>query len=140
MDLQSPVGSNMSRNIFSGLAGVSKMCHGAQMQSSMPHTKHNIGLCQFLFRHKWISGYFFDGTKSIQITYSHLENENTLGRVIIRSSPGNRNYCTYKKLLQLCSKQRRHSYYVLYTSRGISSSDEALSHGIGGELLMQILY
>lgn len=70
----------------------------------------------------------------------HTENENIIGDIVIRSSPGNRNYCSYKQLFRLCSKQRASSYYVLSTSQGLLSSDEALTRRLGGELLMQILY
>jgi ribosomal protein S8 len=74
------------------------------------------------------------------VEYSHYENNNVCVEILIRSSPGNRNCCSYKQLLKLCSKQRYGTYYVLYTSKGLVSSDEALAMGVGGELLMQILY
>jgi ribosomal protein S8 len=132
----------MPSNIYSGIAGVSRACKGSQLFTSMPYSRNNIKLCLFLFRRRWISGYSFssDGfIKSIHVTYSHHENNNVCSNIIIRSSPGHRTFCSYNRLLNLCSKGTP-CYYVLSTSKGLLSSDEALLFGIGGELLMQIMY
>lgn len=56
------------------------------------------------------------------------------------SSFGNRNYCTYRQLVHLCRNTRQHTYYILSTSKGFLSSHEALSIGIGGELICRIVF
>jgi ribosomal protein S8 len=40
----------------------------------------------------------------------------------------------------MCRSSGFHCHYVLSTSRGLLSSEEALSRKIGGELLVQILF
>jgi ribosomal protein S8 len=131
----------MPANLFSGISGVSHWCKGLQWATSMPNSRQNIQLCTFLFRRNWISGYRKShGGRSIQVMYSFYENSNVCRSVLIRSSPGDRTNCTYKQLVMLCSKKRKGVYYVLRTSKGLMSSDEALSKKIGGDLLMQILY
>lgn len=142
--LLNPVG-NMSMYRSSSLSGFNRDCRGNQQSTSMPYSKGTLDMCSFLFRRGWISGYTVSGNvnsvrKTIVVQYRYYANQNVLYRLRIKSTPGRRIFWTYRKLLSMCRSSGFHCHYVLSTSRGLLSSEEALSRKIGGELLVQILF
>lgn len=127
------------------ISGFNRDCRGNQQSTSMPYSKCTLTLCSFLFRRGWISGYTVSGTpesyrKTITVQYRYYANQNVLSSISIKSTHGRRIFWTYRKLLSMCRSSRHHSQYVLSTSIGLLSSDEALSMKLGGELLFQIMF
>lgn len=74
------------------------------------------------------------------IHYKLVSSRNAITSLDLISSPGHTNYCTYRQLVFLCRNKAGRGYYVLSTSKGFLSSDEALSYRIGGELLLRIYF
>ena len=127
------------------ISGLNRDCRGNQQSTSMPYSKCTLTMCSFLFRRGWISGYTVSGTaesykKTIDVQYKYFASQNVLYRLRIKSTQGRRIFWTYRKLLSMCRSNGHHSQYVLSTSIGLLSSDEALSKKLGGELLVQILF
>ena len=135
----------MSYSLHLGFSGINRDSQGNTLFTYLPLSKRSLTVCRFLFRRGWIRNYqvVFNSSEKkrvIFVSYKYYSYRNNIFKIIICSSFGNRNYCTYKQLFQLCSRNKSGMYYILSTSKGLLSSSEALSIGIGGELLCRIMY
>jgi ribosomal protein S8 len=139
------VDSNMSSLLHGYVSGFNRDSKGNQFSCILPYSKKTLSFCRFLFTRGWIRHYYVDNNNNklvVRVLYKYYNARNTFYQLKIISSSGDRSYCTYKQLFYLCRKHIhcKGIYYVLRTSRGYLSSDEALSQGIGGELVGRIFY
>lgn len=130
----------MPNNLASTISLLNRDCLGKQLSTKIPFSKHNISFCSFLFRHGWISGYSIELCNIINVTHKFNNNRNIIFRYYLKSRPSYRYFCNYEDLLFLCRNTKHNSYYILRTSHGFLSSDEALLKRIGGELLCQLYF
>jgi ribosomal protein S8/ribosomal protein L6P/L9E len=131
----------MARHIQGCIASLNRDSLGNQFASILPYSHKNLSFIQFLFKRGWIRHYYIgmNGRKRvIFLFYKYSTHRNAFIRLKMLSGSGTRYYCTCRKLQYLCRYDRQGSYHILRTSRGYLSSEEALSVGIGGELICRV--
>lgn len=86
---------------------------------------------------KYVKSYSVEGTlkKSCAIELLYVEGVPALTDVKVYSTPGQRQYFSYKNLKQVMSG---YGYSILSTSKGILTNIEARKEKVGGELLFNI--
>lgn len=75
-------------------------------------------------------------TGRIRVFLKYFNNKRVVNLIKRISTPGRKIYWSYSKLHYMCGKTR--CSYILSTSRGLLTSSEAVSSGIGGEILFMI--
>lgn len=106
----------------------------------VPNTKLCLRLIQILYKEGYVRGYaYFKGKDKfhIELLLKYFENQPAIQFIHRISKPGKRIYWSYRKLKKICMYQPG-STFILSTSHGIVSSNEALVLKVGGEVLCWI--
>lgn len=94
----------------------------------------NLHICKKIYNHGLIHSYsIINNFNKIKIFYNSDQIKKTVYDIKIVSTPGNKIYISYKNLNQI--HKRNKNIFILATSKGILTSEEALVIKIGGELL-----
>lgn len=111
-----------------------------KLYCSVPLTTTNIEIVFILLQEGYLYSIVLDEDNKynprilLKLKYHH--NKSVLKYIKLLSKPGKKHYITSKKLKAL-SSSHRHKKYILSTSKGIVSSEQALNEGIGGEALFE---
>ena len=110
--------------------------HGAKQEyTTIPHSRLKMEIVQILEQHGFLKGSKLlqdKKFKEIKVLIPQNKKILTLKRV---SKPGRR---VYKKASELTSSLNGFGIFVVSTSSGLMTSDEAKAKNIGGEIICEI--
>jgi len=118
--------------LSSRIASIGHNCRGNQLFTYIRYSKRVLEFRRYLPRQGWINSYTVSCGR-ICIYYRSYNGTNVIRSLSVKSRPGHRIYCSCRELRSLRYFNSQLSTYVLRTSMGFLSGDEALANNIGGE-------
>jgi small subunit ribosomal protein S8 len=85
----------------------------------------------------YINGLKVINNRAIIITLKYFNNKPVIRRIRRLSTPGNRFYYSYRKLLSLNSNKTQ-GFFLISTSKGLLTDQECFFYNLGGEPLISV--
>ncbi|MDF2698972.1 MAG: rps8 [Haloplasmataceae bacterium] len=104
----------------------------------VPYNKINLVLCSLLYKENLIYSYNINHlSNKIKIHLNKLDNKFPFSGMKIISKPSKRVYITLQHLKRKVIKEGK--FFIISTSFGIFTSNEAIKRNLSGEILVEIL-
>lgn len=105
----------------------------------VPYTRLTLNLSSLFYKEGLIYSYKIDlKNNKISICLNQLDNSFSFSRLRRISKPSKRVYWTVSQLKNKVLKEGR--FYIISTSSGIITSNQALTKNISGEIWMEIFF
>lgn len=96
-----------------------------------------IKILSTLYRLGYIRGFIIKDNKTVVVLLKYLNNMSVIRNITVISTPGRKIYFKAKDI-QSKLKNKDSGFYIVSTSKGIMTDEEAVMYSIGGEMLIKI--
>lgn len=110
---------------------------GKKVKTVAPNSKVCINILSILYKLGYIRGFSIVNKKEVVVLLKYHLNKSVIKNIGVVSTPGRRVYYDNKKLKNLISK-KDHGFYIISTSKGVLTDEEAFNFNVGGEVLLKI--
>ena len=124
----------MEKSIANNLAILRNAQNSHKAEAVLYNSKILYEIVKILRLEGYIRGFSLKSS-SITVFLKYLNNKSPLNSIFLISKPSKRVFYTYKDLIKKVSHR---GIFVLSTSKGILSSNDAIKKHLGGEVLFYI--
>lgn len=110
-----------------------------KINCNIPYTKYNFLFLYFLYRNGYISSMNLEKKeRKINVIFKRYQDRYVLHHIKNYYKPGHLNLYNLKRIVQLKNKKNIQTIYVLWTSIGFLTVQEAFYRRIGGILVCKL--